>query len=66
MAIKCCKDCKDRSEGCHSKCNKYLLEKEQFEKEKAYNRQQNKNVIARNEFDDICYVNSKRYKKRVK
>lgn len=66
MAILCCKDCKVRTEGCHGKCKKYLSAKEQWEKEKVYIRKQNKNVIARNEFDDICYVGSKRYKKRIK
>ena len=31
-----CKNCVDRSRGCHSKCEKYLAEKEEYEKRKNY------------------------------
>lgn len=30
----CCKNCKDRHVGCHSKCERYLKEKEEHDKNK--------------------------------
>lgn len=42
--IKCCKDCTDRQEGCHSTCETYKAEKEQWDnlrrEEKARQRQE--------------------------
>lgn len=32
--ITCCKDCKDRYLGCHDKCEKYIKQKLQNEKER--------------------------------
>ena len=29
--ITCCKDCKERYIGCHSKCEKYITEKQNLE-----------------------------------
>lgn len=31
MAIFTCKDCKDRTVGCHSTCKKYIKEKAEYE-----------------------------------
>lgn len=31
--IRCCYNCLDRSIGCHSKCERYLKEKEKMHKE---------------------------------
>lgn len=31
MAIFTCKDCKDRTIGCHSTCKKYIKEKAEYE-----------------------------------
>ena len=32
--ITCCKDCEERYIGCHSKCEKYITEKQMLEKSK--------------------------------
>ena len=39
-----CKDCKDRTLGCHSHCEKYLEEKEKLNKKKEWEKN-NKGVI---------------------
>lgn len=36
MAIKSCKDCEDRSPGCHSYCKTYKREQYETKKEKEY------------------------------
>ncbi len=36
-----CKDCKERYVGCHSECPRYRKWKEEWEKEKEWNRQKN-------------------------
>jgi len=33
--ITCCKDCEERYIGCHSKCEKYIKEKQTLEKSKT-------------------------------
>lgn len=34
MKIKCCKDCKERNEDCHSICDRYINEKKLHERYK--------------------------------
>lgn len=36
-----CKGCKERYVGCHSECPRYRKWKEEWEKEKEWNRQKN-------------------------
>lgn len=44
IAIKCCKNCKDRYLGCHDKCDKYKKEKALME---AYrDSQRNTNIYS--------------------
>lgn len=67
MAIKCCKDCvpPKRHSGCHSKCEQYLKEKEQWEKDKISmkaNLAKTPNVTPY-DFEEIAYVGCKRHKR---
>jgi hypothetical protein len=33
--VSCCKDCPDRVLHCHSTCERYILEQEEYQKKKA-------------------------------
>lgn len=35
MRISCCKDCPDRSVGCHAECERYIQEKAEYDEQKA-------------------------------
>lgn len=35
MKITCCKDCLDRSVGCHAECEIYIKEKAEYDEQKA-------------------------------
>lgn len=68
MAIKCCKGCvpPKRHSGCHAKCEQYLKEKEQWEKDKISikaNRERTPNITPY-DFEEIAYVDCKRHKRR--
>lgn len=51
--ISCCRECKDRYENCHSKCEKYQEERRLFEEEKELIRKNKKNLI--DTFDRFKY-----------
>lgn len=36
MAILCCKDCEDRSPGCHANCKQYKREKYELQQAKKF------------------------------
>lgn len=42
--IKCCYQCPDRYAGCHSKCEKYIAEKKQWEEDKEKMKAQMENI----------------------
>ena len=64
MAIKCCKDCvpPTRYPGCHDKCNKYLKEKAEYEKQKEYAKAHKAVILTNYDFNKIDYMSSKRHK----
>ena len=66
MAIKCCKDCvpPTRYPGCHDKCEQYLKEKAEYEKRKEYAKAHKTVMLTNYDFDEIAYINPKRYKRR--
>lgn len=66
MGIRCCKDCvpPKRHVGCHSECKEYKDEKERFEAEKRWLKENKTPRITQYDFDEIMYVNSKRHKRR--
>lgn len=61
MAIKCCKDCDDRSVGCHSTCARYIEEKEIHQKKKA---EIDKNNRVNDEYIQYAINSSKNMKRR--
>ena len=36
--IRCCKDCDERYIGCHGKCERYIVEKEEHQRQKDQER----------------------------
>ena len=64
MTIKCCKDCVPpaRYPGCHDKCNKYLEEKAEYEKQKEYAKAHKIVMLTKDDFNEIGYMSSKRHK----
>lgn len=66
MAIKCCKDCvpPTRYPGCHAKCNKYLEEKAEYEKQKEYAKAHKTAMLTSYDFDKIGYAYANYYRKR--
>ena len=46
--IRCCKDCKERYPACHDKCERYIKEKEAYEK---YKRE-----ITKRKMEDNSYM----------
>lgn len=66
MAIRCCKDCTPpkRYPGCHAKCEQYLKEKEEYEKQKAIAKANKPVSLSAYDFDEIAYAGCKRYKPR--
>lgn len=66
MAIKCCKDCvpPTRYPGCHAKCEQYIKEKTEYEKQKQYAKAHKAVMLTNYDFDEIAYASSKRHKRR--
>ena len=64
MPIRCCKNCvpPERHSGCHSKCVKYIKEKEEWEKGKERERKEKKCRSAIHEIHDDMF--RKRRRKR--
>lgn len=62
--ISCCKDCTERYVGCHSKCEKYLEEKQLLEKQKN-KKDANKFVpIYKSDFEMLACMHRLRKDKR--
>jgi len=51
--ISCCKDCKERHLGCHSKCERYIKQKEDLLVQKEYMKKSKNPIIYG--FDYNCY-----------
>lgn len=66
--IKCCKDCvpPTRHPGCHTKCNKYLKEKAEWEEVKQIIEKNKAPVLTSYDFDKITYISCKRHKRRFR
>lgn len=65
MAIKCCRGCEERSPGCHSTCEKYIQERSEYEKEKAWEKANRECVIRYGAFlgdDGLCKHHPKNYR----
>lgn len=65
MAIKCCRGCKERSPGCHSTCEKYIQEKSEYEKEKAWEKANRERTIHKGAFlgdDGLCKYRPSNYR----
>ena len=58
MAIKCCKDCvpPTRYPGCHAKCNKYLKEKAEYQKQKEYAKAHKTVILTNYDFNKIDLI----------
>ena len=64
-AITVCKDCADRYIGCHSKCERYIREKEETAEQKAIiTFAKNKDRIQRSAIRDSISRMKKKSKKR--
>lgn len=48
--IKCCKDCKKRTVGCHSTCDVYIAERAKFDEERK------DAAVARQAHDDFMRI----------
>ena len=66
MPIKCCRDCvpPTRYPGCHAKCNKYLEEKAEWEKEKAKARCTYNSILYPSDFEMLACMHKPRKDKR--
>lgn len=62
--IKCCKDCTDRTVGCHSVCPKYLEEKRIHEEQLEEKRQRMNKDRIRTEFVQSGVVKSVKRRRR--
>ena len=57
--ISCCKDCEERYIGCHSKCERYIQEIENWKEIKKH---KNKTyIICNSDFDSYVGKRTKRY-----
>ena len=66
MTIKCCKDCvpPTRYPGCHDKCEKYIKEKAEYERQKEYAKAHKTVVLTNYDFDEIAFSTYKRHKRQ--
>lgn len=66
MPIKCCKNCfpPERYIGCHGKCDRYIKEKMEWEKEKARMKENEPVVITNYDFEEIAFARCKCHKRR--
>ena len=66
MPIKCCKDCvpPTRYPGCHAKCEKYIKEKAEYERQKEYAKAHKTVVLTNYDFDEIAFSTYKRHKRQ--
>ena len=59
--ISCCKDCEDRFVGCHSKCDKYKKQIEEWEKAKKEYRKKKTLIICQSDFNNYVGKRTKRH-----
>lgn len=59
--ISCCKGCADRYVGCHSECERYKQQIEEWNKAKEEYRKNKTAVICRSDFNNYVGKRTKRY-----
>lgn len=59
--ISCCKDCKDRCVGCHSKCEIYIKQIEEWKEIKKKIGILKPNIICNSDFNSYVGKRTKRY-----
>ncbi|MBQ0112161.1 MAG: hypothetical protein KBT03_03435 [Bacteroidales bacterium] len=64
MAITCCYQCPDRTPGCHSKCEKYLQQKAEWEATKIQMRKDAPVTIYPSDFEMLACIHKRRKDKR--
>lgn len=64
--FKSCYRCKERYPGCHAVCQKYIKEKEEWEKVKKIIEKDRAPVLTTYDFDVIDYSRRKRYNRGLK
>ena len=64
MVIKCCKSCvpPTRYPGCHDKCERYKVEKAEYEKQKEYTKAHKTVILTNYDFNKTDYMSSKCHK----
>lgn len=59
--ISCCKDCKDRCVGCHSKCEIYIKQIEEWNEIKKKADKSKTNIVYKSDFNSYVGKRTKRY-----
>lgn len=59
--INCCRDCKERCVGCHSKCERYIQETENWKKVKKQISKNKTYIVCNSDFDGYVGKRTKRY-----
>lgn len=59
--ISCCKDCEDRYLGCHSECDKYKKQIEEWNKAKEEFKKKKTSIICKSDFNNYVGKRTKRY-----
>lgn len=59
--ISCCKDCEERYIGCHSKCERYIQEIENWKKVKKQISKNKTYIVCNSDFGDYVGKRTKRY-----
>lgn len=59
--ISCCKDCADRYIGCHSGCERYKQQIEEWKKAKEEYRKNKTTIICRSDFNSYVGKRTKRF-----
>lgn len=60
-AFSCCKDCEERYVGCHSKCEKYIKQTEEWKDIKKKVSESKTNIICKSDFNSYVGKRTKRY-----
>lgn len=59
--ISCCKDCGDRYIGCHSECDRYKKQVEEWNRAKKELKKKNVPIICKSDFNNYVGKRTKRY-----
>lgn len=57
----CCKGCEDRYVGCHSKCERYIKQTEEWNEIKKKVDKSKTNIICKSDFNNYVGKRTKRY-----